>query len=484
MQCLHLYALILSKEFEKKGTTLSYQFIPSFKPQLCRTMNATQKIQEIENYLGSLFFNPYRRKSYAYAHDYQELLAAIELHLAQGKRHAKARNWQAAIHEYDTILLWQRNHTEALFLLADAYKNRWLDYGNKRDKEKSLAYAQHCLQVAPHHAEANELVHQIYTTSQLENIWESKHTYQVAFATLIATAMLACGVWAYHYFGFQLYQTESAPLTFSALDLIQQEPAAPNNQNTWLPTEATQAAQRTMQQVPVEFLYQHQNQHLQLHLSVEQSLYRAYQEAYSYNLLADVAVQGANVALLKLKVDLVDAAGTILRTDWIDLVQPHEQLAHAGEVLPLHYLEYEEGQNLDLAKIQITVAEIQWIEQNETAFIQEKELLWQTAPLEGTEIVIKERKNELLDAQGDGTYHHIEWQIGNKGENPVQSLQVEIAWYNQKGQIVEARTTYLTHSSQPSLKSKQKRSENRTYRLANIKAEDIATYTLTVIDAH
>jgi hypothetical protein len=448
-------------------------------------MSATQKIQEIENYLGNLFFNPHRRRSYAYAHDYQELLAAIELHLTQGQRYAKSRNWQAAIREYEQVLLWQRNHTEALFLLADAYKNRWLDYGNKRDKAKALSFAQHCLQVAPHHQEATELIHQIYTTSQLETIWENRNTYQLALAMLVALALLASGVWAYNYFGFQMYSNQAAPVSFSALDLIQKQTPNALAEANWLLTEASQAAQRTMQQVPVEFLYQNQDQNLQLHLSVEQSLYRAYQGAYSYNLLADVAVVGANVALLKLKVDLLDAQGNTLRTDWVDLVQPHERLAHAGEVLPLHYLEYEEGETLDLAKIQISIAEIQWIEQEtETPFIQEKELIWKTAPLENTDIRIKERKSELLNAEGDGVYHHLEWQIGNWGENPVQSLQVEIAWYNQKGEIIEARTTYLAHSSQPSLKSKQKRSENRTYRLANVRAEDLANYTLTVIEAH
>jgi hypothetical protein len=412
-------------------------------------------------------------------------LAAIELHLTQGQRYAKSRNWQAAIREYEQVLLWQRNHTEALFLLADAYKNRWLDYGNKRDKAKALSFAQHCLQVAPHHQEATELIHQIYTTSQLETIWENRNTYQLALAMLVALALLASGVWAYNYFGFQMYSNQAAPVSFSALDLIQKQTPNALAEANWLLTEASQAAQRTMQQVPVEFLYQNQDQNLQLHLSVEQSLYRAYQGAYSYNLLADVAVVGANVALLKLKVDLLDAQGNTLRTDWVDLVQPHERLAHAGEVLPLHYLEYEEGETLDLAKIQISIAEIQWIEQEtETPFIQEKELIWKTAPLENTDIRIKERKSELLNAEGDGVYHHLEWQIGNWGENPVQSLQVEIAWYNQKGEIIEARTTYLAHSSQPSLKSKQKRSENRTYRLANVRAEDLANYTLTVIEAH
>ncbi|NJL11902.1 MAG: PspC domain-containing protein [Microscillaceae bacterium] len=72
-------------------------------------------------------------------------------YLARGKGYSRYEDWDSAIEEYEQALALHPNDLDALYGLANAYKNRGQLRNHKDDLQKAKNYVKKALHVDPHH---------------------------------------------------------------------------------------------------------------------------------------------------------------------------------------------------------------------------------------------------------------------------------------------------------------------------------------------
>ena len=440
-----------------------------------------------EELFYQLFSNSsrYRKTAEAMnAADYYELQAVLESHLERGYGYAEFQNWKDAIREFEKVLAIHPNHTEALFGLAVSYYNRWLDYGKETDKYRAAGLARRCVDNAPQHYKAMQLLSQIYKGAALEEAMKKRSWHTNAIMGLVGVMFLSGS-----YLGYSFLEQGATQVEFEEVltNTINNNTAslAFDNENLPMQAEGSLKSITILEDeglhLPVEWIVNPKFEGLKL--DVEQSKFKNFNGAYSYNLLADLYVASGAISNLKLKVELLDRDGHAIAQDIVQAVESFDPIARKGESIPFRYLEYREEFVENAALVRVRVEKVEYQENMELNTVPVS-LEWNDMSNFNPNILLAERINNLQEIEENGktaTFHHLEWEIQNATEKgKIELLQAEIKWIGHQGQVLDSRTTYFINSSEPTLKANQIRSIGRAYRLEGVKKEDIARYSVTI----
>lgn len=417
------------------------------------------------------------------AENYYELQAVLESHLRRGYGYAEFLNWNDAIREFEKVLAIHPNHTEALFGLAVSFYNRWLDYGKAMDKYRAAGLARRCVDNEPQHYKAMQLLSQIYKGAAFEEAMQKRSWHTNIMMGLVGVMFLSGGYLGYSY----LEQgAEQVPFTEEIVALSNNTASlAYDKENSPMQAEGSLKSITILEDeglhLPVEWIINPKFEGLKL--EVEQSKFKNFNGAYSYNLLADLYVSSGAISSLKLKIELLDRDGHAIAQDIVNAIETFDPIARKGESIPFRYLEYREEFVENAALVRVRVEKVEYQENTAITTIPVS-LEWNDMSDFNPNVLLSERVNNLQEVEENGklgAFHHFEWEIQNATEKgQVKLLQAEIKWIGHQGQILDNRTTYLINSSEPTLKANQIRSIGRAYRLEGIKKEDIARYSVTI----
>lgn len=81
--------------------------------------------------------------------------------IARGKGYSRYEDWESAIEEFSQAVALSPTNLDALFGLANSYRNRWLLKGYKDDLNKAKHYVKRALQVNPHHDSSFKLASEL-----------------------------------------------------------------------------------------------------------------------------------------------------------------------------------------------------------------------------------------------------------------------------------------------------------------------------------
>ncbi len=441
-----------------------------------------------EELFYQLFSNSsrYRKTAEAMnAADYYELQAVLESHLERGYGYAEFQNWNDAIREFEKVIAIHPNHTEALFGLAVSYYNRWLDYGKAKDKYRAAGLARRCVDNQPQHYKAMQLLSQIYKGAALEEAMRTRSWHTNIMMGLVGVMFLSGS-----YLGYSYLEQENnvlrfeEPLTLTDISNSTANLAFDNNDSPMQAEGSLQSITILEDEglhLPVEWIINPKFEGLKL--EVEQSKFKNFNGAYSYNLLADLYVASGAISNLKLKIELLDRDGHAIAQDVVQAVEAFDPVARKGESIPFRYLEYREEFVENAALVRVRVEKVEYGE-NTTINTVPVNLEWNDMSDFNPNILLAERVSNLQNVEENGkvgAFHHVEWEIQNATEKGhIELLQAEINWLGHQGQVLDSRTTYFINSSEPTLKANQIRSIGRAYRLEGIKKEDIARYSVTI----
>lgn len=113
------------------------------------------------------------------AHDYQ----------VRGTRHMEHRLWGDAIEELANAVALNPTNVESLYMLAVAYKERWLADGNEADREQAISYARRGLAIDPGHTPSYQLLEMLRTSSG-PTLKTMSHTARTRALTIIGVLLL------------------------------------------------------------------------------------------------------------------------------------------------------------------------------------------------------------------------------------------------------------------------------------------------------
>ncbi len=85
----------------------------------------------------------------------------LEDYIARGKGYSRYEDWDSAIEEFSQALVLGPGNVDALFGIANAYRNRWLIRKNKEDFNQAKKYVKKALMVNPHHDDSFRLASEL-----------------------------------------------------------------------------------------------------------------------------------------------------------------------------------------------------------------------------------------------------------------------------------------------------------------------------------
>ncbi|MCU0444709.1 MAG: OmpA family protein [Microscillaceae bacterium] len=123
------------------------------------------------------------------------VMQAYEDFIAKGESYMAAGNESDAIEELEQAYAIYPYNPQVLYLLAQAYFDRWTEKRRTNDKKQGIAYAEACLQVEPENRTAAQII------SELKNApfqpWISWKTQLTAVRYLVFLAILGGIYWFY-----------------------------------------------------------------------------------------------------------------------------------------------------------------------------------------------------------------------------------------------------------------------------------------------
>jgi len=441
-----------------------------------------------EELFYQLFSNNSRYRKTAEAMDaanYYELQSVLESHLRRGYGYAEFQNWNDAIREFEKVLAIHPNHTEALYGLSVSFYNRWLDYGKTTDKYRATGLARRCVDNEPQYYKAMQLLSQIYKRADLDEVMQKRSWHTNIVMGLAGMLFISGGYLCYSYVEQNSVQVPFANELLVLENKNNTANLAFDTQNSPMQAEGSLKSITILEDeglhLPVEWIINPKFEGLKL--EVEQSKFKNFNGAYSYNLLADLFVSNGAISNLKLKIEILDRDGNAIAQDVVQAIETFDPIARKGESIPFRYLEYREEFVENAVLVRVRVEKVEYQENTDITIIPVS-LEWSNMNEFNPTILLSERVSNLQDVEEEnklGAFHHFEWQIQNTAQKgQVKLLQAEIKWIGHQEQILDSRTTYFINSSEPTLKANQIRSIGRAYRLEGINKEDIARYTITI----
>ena len=388
--------------------------------------------------------------------DWKDYLREYQKQLTAGRSFLEHKNPDDAASHLEKAISLNPYGLEANALLAETYKQKYLNTKNKAYKQKALDQARKCLQIDNKHAASYQLITELKQTGK-----QASNKQIIIVATIIFLIISA--------FVMFFTKSEKAPAPSEAdYGIVRQTPAP-------VETETPEPEIKTV--------FINNDKASGLTFISDLSELSNYNESYSYKLHGFIQPEGIELEALKLKLEALDSEGRILFTDYIEPVQSHYQAYRSGDLIPVYFLKYAEGEtNPDINTIRLSV---QTLRKEAAAEPYEAsravDYIWAYERPPNYNVEIKERYKSLSGNYTDKVYCKLSLEAENTGNTAISTLQTEIEWCNKKDEIVESKTAYFTTSSYPKIRRGQMRIYSGTW-LLPMPADDFKSYKIKITD--
>lgn len=275
--------------------------------------------------------------------DWHYLVRSFEAHLARGNGFFKYRDWDDAIAEMEQALAINPFHEGAIVTVSLAYANRYRDYERTSDRQHAEEYARRCLEINP----SNEQALQVLSSLRKEHV-QRKITEKESLRTLIVAASLGVLV-----FAGLAYLSWSSPFSSGY-----RQQMAHYEDSHYIKVGAKSYAQSSGMDVPIHFVHNTISDGLTFDLVTSE--FRDYGDEYSYSMKAAIKINHADVKLLKLRIELMDAYGKTLMTHYKNVIDQYTPIGKQGDVLPFYFIEMIKQRDIpDFKEVKVTVEEIE-----------------------------------------------------------------------------------------------------------------------------
>ncbi len=396
--------------------------------------------------------------------DWQRIQRALQAHLERGQGYCRYFNWADAITEFKHVITLNPNHIEALYGLALAYKNLWLESRQIRHQERASFYAKKCLTMNPKHDAALRLVSELKllsSTSQLtlKQKIASVSTATVLFAMVIGVAVILFGA------------DRGVSLAKENKEAIQQR----------ITTEPIEVQIVKTQNVPVFFVENEEN----ISLNVEQSALRVFEDALGYEFKGALNITQKPISSLKIQLELLNAKQEVLLSELIDALKLNDSPAQVGDALPFKIQDFYRDVEIDpkkIASVRLSVHEISL----SSAPLTKKSLELDFSPSFNpqVELLLAERESKLSHSEfSHDTFHRLVLEVKNQGKHAIKKLNAEIQWFDAHQAVILTQKVQLIGATDSPLQPSQVRAKSQVFRLKNYEADADMSYRIVLLSA-
>jgi hypothetical protein len=379
--------------------------------------------------------------------------------LQRGLGYSRYQNWSKAIEELQQAVYIKPMHLEALFGLADAFRQRWLTLGEPADKAQALQYAERCLQYHYNHEGSLHLISQLPFA-------RPRRRSQQPYIRLVGYLMLGLLLVLGGYLGYQFWQNSNAHSMIDKTKIIE-------TQNTLIFKENLE--------IPLAVVGNAKTKDLQL--DIENSYIRPSENGYLYNLRASLISQTREINALKAKLELLNAQNEVVYTENLDLLDEYAFEMRPQDALPISKI----IQDSAISK-QIKTARLVILEMMQTAVTEPyepsptPEVVWEIKKPAGLAIDFRERY-QTIQPEAEVFNHTLVLELKNVGKIPLHHLQVLLQWFDVNNRLVHEETAELMSRIQPIFKPGQTRSLSLRY-LIDLKRTDYQGYKVLIQNVH
>ena len=402
--------------------------------------------------------------------EWQQLQETAAAHRARGQGFLKHGTWDEAVAELSRAAALYPDHLDTMFLLAQAYRGRWLAEHAEVDRQQAVDLARRCLEVEPAHDPSLVMV------GELEAEVEKQHRKIWTLAACGVAVVVMAAVLAVFLFA---RQQDRAP--------VQAETPAPNSLPNKPPT-VPETAPRELTPIlglPVRFISGDKSTGLDFR--PEASDYNKYNAAYSYALRGDLTVRGIEVENLKLRIELEDESGTVVVTGFAEVLANYQPVARSGDIIPCWYTYF--NKSTDFPNLKEAVVSVESIARRPAAPSYdpspELDINWPNQPL-NVDLKIRQRRANVTQGylfKPEDSGLRLVLEVENTGRTTLKTVALLIKCFDQQDRLVAEAKKFVTISSYPRLKPGQTRVVGAIVPLKNLKTTDFKGYTLTVLEA-
>ena len=362
--------------------------------------------------------------------DVARLEAVTEAHRQRGKNFGRHGAWDEAISEFRQATVLDPFDVPLLYELAVAHASRFEESQDDEDREATQRYAHRCIELDPNHHASFELLAALKP--------KPRQAPQPPRARLIVAGavVLLVGI---------------GGAVFSILALEEPPPPAPVVERPTLPPSSTLPPSTPSEaQIPIHL---DDGEMQGLRLEVQRSLFKPYDDSFSYTLHATLFNEGEELHRLRLKMTLLDAEGTILHTKYFDGLGDHEPYLRPGDTAPLSTLIYEKQPPPGLQNVYLAVDIIER-EPAATSYgvAQDIPFSWEFEQPEHIDVTLSERENRVVDSLRE-PLHFLTFAVKNEGTRSVHHLRLKVTWFDAQENVLTSELTYAVPSSGPALRS-------------------------------
>ncbi|MCU0447562.1 MAG: hypothetical protein MUE85_21905 [Microscillaceae bacterium] len=375
--------------------------------------------------------------------------------LQRGLGYGRYQNWHKAIEELQQAVNIKPMHIEALFGLADAFRERWLQTGKPADKAKALEYAEKCLQYHYNHEGALHLI------SQLQ-IARPRRRSQQAYIRLVGYLMVGGLAVLLGYLAWQFWQ--DSKIVDSAKKLKPLE------------THSTLVLKENVE-IPLSIVGNTQTKDLQL--DIENSFIRKADNGYLYSLRASLISPKREINALEAQLELLDAQDQVVLTEKLDLLDEYAFELRPQDALPISKIIQENTISEQIKKARLLIKKvIQTAVTEPYEPSQTPDITWEVKKPAAVSLSLKERY-QTIKPEADAFTHTLVLELKNTGKTPLRTLQISIQWFDTNQHLVHEETAELLNRMQPTFKVGQTRTATLSY-LIDLKRTDYQGYKILI----
>jgi hypothetical protein len=369
--------------------------------------------------------------------------------LLRGLGFSRYRNWEKSIHELQQAVNIKPMHIEALFGLADAYRNVWLTTASKSARSKAQIYAERTLQYHYNHEGALHLLSQLQTAKPARKIWQS---YGRLALYLTGTVILV----------LMIYYFWQNPAIFSPQ----------KNRDLSTHTRETQVIKENIE-VKIELINNSQSTDLQL--DTESSFLKKSADGFIYTLRACLLNQKREINEINAKIRLLDKEDKIVYEEKWEILSQDNPEFRPKDALPLSKIIQSAGLNSSVQKAQLVIEKLRSGALNPPYEDSNKLTInWDSKRPSNINLDLRER-SQTIKPEVESFSHTLVFEYKNLGKNPLKNFKILIQWFDVDNRLVHEESADLLNPTEPILKSGQVRRKGFIYTI-DLKRADYQQY--------
>ncbi len=412
--------------------------------------------------------------------DWQTVQDTYKAHLLRGRGFLSHQNYDDAIEELEQANVLDYNSIETTTTLAQAHFERFNEFQNIKDKEDAIWYSEICLTQNPSHTPSLKMISELKRKERRRqnNIVARRKTSFEKNLHIVIPMIIIFGVLT---FMFLSNSPSSKYEEFTTPEILITEKVNTNQQTEKSNLDYFDANEY---EIPVEVT---DPKLKNLEWQTESSLLTKYSNSYKVEIVGNFLVKNALINELKIKLELFDEKGELVRTDYEEVVSDSDLTLRKGDLISFQVMKYEKTTAPNIAKIVLSSSIIDQNELNkDLVYIASPKipLIWTQKKPQNADIEVRERQSNFSDGIIGEAFHIITLEIENTGNTSISLLKFQFNWFDSSKEVLGTEFRYGVSGSTSTLKPNQTRILSTTMSVPRVKKSELSklTYKIEVVE--